>query len=60
MTPLEKAKQKAEQAKRQPTCKDCHKSERFENLLYCKISGKIILPQFEDICCCRGKRLEET
>lgn len=59
MTPLEKAKQKAEQAKRSPACKDCPKSERVGNLLYCQISGKIIMPQFEDISCCRGERLRE-
>ena len=58
MTPLEKAKQKAEKAKSQPACKDCPKSERVENLLYCQVSGKIIMPQFETICCCRGKRLK--
>lgn len=59
MTPLEKTKQKAEQAKSQPACEDCHKSERVGNLLYCQISGKIIMPQYENISCCRGDRLKE-
>ena len=59
MTPLEKAKQKAEQSKSKPACKDCNKSERVGNLLYCQISGKIIMPQYENISCCRGERLRE-
>ena len=58
MTPLEKAKQKAEQAKNQPACGECPKSERVENILYCQVSGKIIMPQYENISCCRGKRLK--
>ena len=51
MTPLEKAKQKQTE---QP-CSCCEKSERIDGILYCGVSGKIILPQFENIPCCRGK-----
>lgn len=58
MTPLEIAKQMAEQKKSQPACEDCPKSERVGNLLYCQISGKIIMPQYEKISCCRGERLK--
>ena len=58
MTPLERAKKKAEEGKKQTACEDCSKSERVGNLLYCQVSGKIIMPQYENISCCRGKRLE--
>lgn len=51
MTPLEKAKQ----MRNSFTCKTCSKGERVNGTLYCGISGKIILPTFEDVCCCRGK-----
>lgn len=59
MTPLEKAKRMAEETKKQPACEDCPKSERVGNLLYCQISGKIIMPQYENVSCCRGNRLKE-
>lgn len=54
MTPLEKAKAK------EKTCRTCEKSERVGNLLYCGTDGKIIMPMFEDIQCCRGKEGEEV
>ena len=56
MTPLEKACLRAEEP---PACKDCPESERVGNALYCKISGKMILPRFEHISLCRGERLKE-
>ena len=59
MTPLEKAKQKLSLSKSYPSCVECHRSERVGNLLYCQISGKIIMPQYENISCCRGERLKE-
>lgn len=52
MTALEKAKKAAQE----PTpCKDCPKSERVNNALYCTVNGKMILPRFEDLCLCRGR-----
>ena len=57
MTPLEKAKRQAENPQ-PPACKDCNQSERVGDLLYCQVSGKIIMPQYENISCCRGKRLK--
>jgi hypothetical protein len=57
MTPLEKARERAKNPE-PPACKDCPKSERVENLLYCQVSGKIIMPQYENISCCRGDRLK--
>lgn len=59
MTPLEIAKNRQEELKTKPPCKLCPKSERVRNILYCQVTGKIIMPQFEDICICRGKRLKE-
>lgn len=56
MTPLEKARLRA---KEPPACKDCPESERVGRVLYCKITGKIILPQYEHISMCRGERLRE-
>ena len=53
MTPLEKAKAKESQPK---PCGECPKSERVNGVLYCSVSGKIIMPRFEHICLCRGKR----
>ena len=58
MTPLEKAKANLLKGEN-PSCKTCPKSERVKGVLYCGVSGKIIMPQFEHICICRGKRLEE-
>jgi hypothetical protein len=55
MPPLEKARLRA---KEPPACKDCPESERVGKVLYCKISGKMILPQYENISCCRGERLK--
>lgn len=55
LTPLEMAKLKA----KRNTCKTCSKSERVGNFLYCGVSGKIILPMFEDMEICRGRHLEE-
>lgn len=60
MTPLERAKAnllKWQEEKKKPPCKDCPKSERVNGLLFCGVSGKIIMPRFEHICLCRGKRL---
>ncbi|MGN1120680.1 MAG: hypothetical protein ACI4Q4_10000 [Oscillospiraceae bacterium] len=56
MTPLEKAKKKAKENKE--ACCNCEKSERVNGILFCNVSGKIILPRFEGICVCRGKRKE--
>lgn len=57
MTPLEKAK--ANEKKPKP-CNECPRSERVNGVLYCQVSGKIILPRFEDLCLCGGKRLERS
>ena len=54
MTPLERARERQSLPK---PCKECNKGERVNGVLYCQVSGKIILPQLEDICLCRGKRL---
>lgn len=51
LTPLEMAKLKA----KRNTCKTCSKSERVVNVLYCRVTGKIILPMFEDMEICHGK-----
>lgn len=59
MTPLEIAKKRQEEMKTKPPCKYCPKSERVKDTLYCGVDGKIILPRFEDICCCLGKKLME-
>lgn len=56
MTPLEKAKQKSKINAQH--CCNCEKSERVNGILYCGVTGKIILPQFENCCCCRGKLKE--
>jgi hypothetical protein len=56
MTPLEKARLRA---KEPPACKDCPESERVGNVLYCTISGKMILPRFEHISLCRGERRKD-
>lgn len=56
MTPLEKARLRA---KEPPACKDRPESERVGKVLYCKISGKMILPRFEHLSLCRGERLKE-
>lgn len=49
LTPLEKAKG-------EKSCQTCEKSERVKGILYCGVSGKMILPRFENVYCCRGKR----
>lgn len=51
-TPLEMAREK-ENTK---PCRQCDNAERIGNTLYCKSSGKIIMPMFYDVCCCRGNR----
>lgn len=40
-----------------PGCKECSKSVRLGNLLYCTVSGRAILPHHQHICVCRGKLL---
>nr|DAP18073.1 MAG TPA: zinc-ribbon domain protein [Caudoviricetes sp.] len=45
-------------AKNDTSCRNCEKSERVRGVLYCQVSGKLILPKFEDVCCCRGTRLK--
>jgi hypothetical protein len=57
MTPLEIAKKNQEKWRTKPPCYKCPKSERVEGTLYCGVDGKIILPRFEHICCCLGKKL---
>ena len=59
MTPLEMAKKRAAEPPAPPVCAECHKSERVGNLLFCGVTGKIIMPRFEDISVCRGKRFKE-
>lgn len=64
MTPLEIAKAnllKEEEEKKnpKPPCRACLESERVKDTLYCGVDGKIILPRFEHICCCLGKKLIE-
>lgn len=56
MTPLEKTKQKAKENKE--ACCNCEKSERVNGVLFCGVTGKIILRRFENVCLCRGKRKE--
>lgn len=56
MTPLEKVLAKQNEPK---PCGECPKSQRVNNVLYCTVSGKIILPRFEHICLCKGERLRE-
>lgn len=51
---LDKEKEKHER----PPCRECHKSKRVFDILFCEVSGKMILPIFEDVCCCQGSRLE--
>lgn len=60
LTPLEMAKKRAAEPPKPPVCEECPKSERVGTLLYCGESGKIIMPRFENISVCRGKRLEVT
>lgn len=59
MTPLEIARANLLKEE-EPPCKDCPKSERVKELLFCTVTGKIILPQHEHLCICRGKRLAEN
>jgi hypothetical protein len=59
MTPLEIAKANLLKEKKTPPCKDCPKSERVNEVLYCSVTGKIIMPMHEHLCICQGKRLEE-
>lgn len=56
MTALAKAKQKAKKDKE--ACYNCEKSEIVRGLLYCGVTGKIIMPRFEHMCLCRGKLKE--
>ncbi len=60
MTPLEIARKNQEEWKTKPPCRKCPKSERIDNVLYCQVTGKIILPRFEHLCLCKGKRLKES
>jgi hypothetical protein len=60
MTPLEIARKNQEELKTKPPCNKCIKSERVGNTLFCTVTGKAILPQHENICICRGKRLKES
>ena len=55
LTPLEMAKLKA----KRNTCKTCSKGECVGTFLYCGVTGKIILPMFEDMEICYGKYLEK-
>lgn len=55
LTPLEMAKSK----EKRNTCKTCCKGERVGNVLYCGVTGKIILPMFENVEICRGEYLKE-
>lgn len=57
MTPLQMARIREKEPK---PCKDCEKSVRIKNILYCELDGKIILPMFESISICRGERLREN
>lgn len=57
MTPLEIAKANLLKPQK-PSCMNCPKSERVKDTLYCGVDGKIILPRFEHICCCLGKKLK--
>lgn len=57
MTPLQMAIIKEKEPK---PCKECEKSVRIKNILYCELSGKIILPMFENISICRGERVKEN
>ena len=59
MTPLEKARKNQEEWKTKPPCCKCPKSERVGNALFCAVTDKMILPQHEYICICRGERLKE-
>ena len=56
MTALEKAKKRQQEPK---PCKECPKSERVNNALYCTVNGKLIMPRFEDLCLCHRKLLAE-
>ena len=63
MTPLEIAranllKEEEEKENPKPPCAECPKSERVKDLLFCGVDGKIIMPRFEHICCCLGKKLK--
>lgn len=57
MTPLEIAEQRQKQRKKCPPCSECHNSKKIDNVLYCKVDGKIILPRFYNACCCHGEKL---
>lgn len=57
---LELYKDKIREEDKTPPCNKCKQSERVGKILFCQISGKIILPMFEDISCCHGKYLEEN
>ena len=63
MTPLEIAKanllkEEEEKENPKPPCAECPKIERVKDLLFCGVDGKIIMPRFEHICCCLGKKLK--
>lgn len=58
-TPLEMARTRHQENLLNPPCKDCSKSERVDGILYCSVSGKIILPRYEIISCCNGRRYLE-
>ena len=54
MTALERAKKNNQPQEPRP-CRECELSERYGNALYCTVNGKMILPQHEELCLCRGK-----
>lgn len=49
--------QKAIRLEKEKPCNKCDFSRRINNTLFCEKTGKIILPMFEDIQVCRGKKL---
>ena len=36
-------------------CAKCDNHVFLRGADFCKVSGKLLLPQFLDVCCCRGK-----
>lgn len=55
MTPIEIIRKRENSPK---PCRECEKSVRYNGVLLCTVSEKIILPMFEDVQVCRGKYLE--
>ena len=52
MPALEKALQQQEH----PPCGKCPNAVPIGKVMYCKVDGRIIMPQFYNVCCCRGKK----